>query len=250
MATFQQERSMAEDRKGICKPFRQVEGNCDGWVSWWLRSRLQGKEIWRDKYFETMHNLALYPDETLRHVAVDHYETLRHVAVDPYSESTKKLAQLPVRTDRGLEKARQLQGLFFGKTVDRQYITEGIHSDKLERADRQIAEFVEESRTQPISDQATRDDNANSICNSFKLVLSRQWVAKYSVTATTAHALGLDCLHSPRIHYFDPNLGEFLFWSVEAFIDWWRACYQDRKNGEGAFTIMQYMFRAEFYRRL
>lgn len=222
MPTNQQARSMASDLNGTCsRLFEQTEGNCNGWVSWWLRSRLQGREIWRDKYFERVHNLALYPDETLYHMAREHY--------DPDTGKTW--------TDRGLEKARKLQKLPADGIADRGYITEGV------------AKLAGQETAKSVSDFSTDDDNANNICRSFIQASAQRYAAKYSITSTTAHALGLDCQYSPRILYFDPNIGEFLFWNVVDLTKWWQACYQARSTGGGAFGIMKWSFNAEFYKR-
>ena len=235
MPTNHEARSIAmRQRNAIVMPYVQSEGNCDGTVSWWMRNRLQNKSIWRTKYFTRIHNVENYLDEPEgRFVATDHYE-----------ENVKQ------GTDKGLEKSRQLQLLFYGTGADRQYITNGIRFDKPDKEPKSVARFVGDEGPLSISDFADRGDNCNNIGKSFIRASLNKYVVKYSVTSTTAHALGLDCLESPRLRYFDPNIGEIIFSNVAELIKWWRYCYQNRAVGGGAFGIMMNMFKAEFYERL
>lgn len=234
MPTDQEARQLAIRKNGFYTPFVQREGNCDGWVSWWLRARLQGKEIWRDKYFERVYNLEAYPEEAFG----------RPIAADHYNNSTV------IRTDPGLTKARALQAQFYGTDKGRAYVTDGRRSDK-DRAPKPVARLVKEEEGLSISDFSTHGvDNANNIGKSFVRASLSRHAAKYSVKSTQAHALGLDCTQSPRVWYFDPNIGEFVFPVVTDLVSWWRACYLGRGTGGGAFGIMQRLYSAEFYERL
>jgi hypothetical protein len=209
-------------------PYRQAEGNCDGIVSWWLRSRLQDKEIWRPKYFETV-------------------AEGRQIATDHYNMDTGILE----RTDRGLEKARELQNLFYNTNADHAYITRGIRSDK-NREEKRVGEYVRTENTQPINDFSTRGDNAGNLCRSFTQCSLDHYAAKYTIqTSGLGHALGLDVLAWPTVRYFDPNIGEFNFPNVTSLIAWWLYCYQNRETGGSAFATMSgNTFNANFYRRV
>jgi len=227
MPSNSQARQLAVTHGATITPYVQAEGNCDGIVSWWLRSRLQDKDIWRPKYFEA---------------TVDG----RQIATDHYSPGTDVVE----RTDKGLEKARALQGLFYNNRDDRAYITRGVRSDKSDKAEKTMGKFVRPVGPEPINDFSTHGDNAGNICRSFISLSLERYAAKYTITSSDNHALGLDCLASPSVRYFDPNIGEFIFRNVESLIRWWRECYQRRGTGGGAFGIMLNSYKADLYRRL
>lgn len=242
MPTNQEARSMAmRQRNAIVLPFVQLEGDCDGFVSWWLRSSLKNawrlknnkekKSFWSEKYFGRIYNVANHIEEPEG----------RFVGGEYYDESGNNIE----RIDKGLEKARKLQAHFYGTNSARGYITQGIREDKPDRDPNPIAEFV--AKEGPISISEGFGDDSEGIGKSFIKAAINRYVVKYGLTTTPAHAIGLDALESPRLRYFDPNIGEFIFPNVEELIKWWRHCYQNREIGGGAFGIMQYLFTAEYY---
>ncbi len=203
-------------------PYHQSEGMCDGLVSWWLRNRLQGKTIFRDKYFDQVHNVESYMQE-------------------PEGRF--------VPAARGFAKGKALQVLFHDlQEDDTLYITLGVRSDKPDKAQKQVAILVHHRSSQPISDFSTRDENIDNLRRSFIEAAAFRYAVKLSIRATTAHAVGLDCLRSPQLRYFDPNLGQFVFTNVEQLIRWWRDCYQNRATGGGAFGMLRDYFNADYYR--
>lgn len=224
MPTNQEARSLAMRLGASVVPYHQSEGMCDGLVSWWLRNRLQAKTIFRNKYFDQVHNVEAYMQE-------------------PEGRF--------VPAERGFGKGQALQVLFHDKGEnDRRYITHGVRSDKPGKAEKEVAELVRRQMSQPISDDATRDENINNIRKSFIEAAVFHYAVKFSIKATTAHAVGLDCLKSPQLRYFDPNLGQFVFTNVEQLIRWWRDCYQKRTTGGGAFGILKTYFKADYYQSL
>ncbi|NJM53022.1 MAG: hypothetical protein HC846_06260, partial [Blastocatellia bacterium] len=138
----------------------------------------------------------------------------------------------------------------FGTGADREYITNGIRGDKSDKQPKSVGRYVGREGPLSISDFADMGENCNNIGKSFIRAALNKYVVKYSVTSTTAHAIGLDCSESPRLRYFDPNIGEFIFPNVSELVKWWRHCYQNRGTGRGAFGIMASMFKAEFYEPL
>jgi hypothetical protein len=224
MPTNQEARSSAMRLGASVIPYHQSEGMCDGLVSWWLRNQLQGKTIFRSKHFDRVQNVEAYMQEPEGRFV-------------PSADS--------------FAKGKALQVLFHDKQEDDTlYITRGVRSDKPDKNEKAVARFVHKQTSQPISDFATRDDNVNNLRRSFIEAAVHRYAAKISIKAITAHALGLDCVKSPQISYFDPNLGLFMFSSVEQLIQWWRACYQNRGQGGGAFGMFKYSFNADFYEPL
>src|SRR6266700_2910748 len=138
MPSNNEARLLAEQEKAICIPYNQVEGNCDGLVSWWLRSRLQGKEIWRNKYFDRVYPVSQHGGSNPG----------RPIASDHFNADTGLLE----RTDKGLAKARSLQALFYNSHDDRAYITHGTRSDKSGKPDKVAAVFLRHEGPQAISD--------------------------------------------------------------------------------------------------
>jgi hypothetical protein len=221
MPTNQDARLWAMKLGASVVPYHQSEGMCDGLVSWWLRDQLQGKTIFRNKYFDRVHNVEAYMEE-------------------PEGRFVPGAS--------GFAKGKALQVLFHDRHEnDTRYITLGERSDKPDKDQKPVAALVRQQRAQPIS---TRDDNINNLGRSFIEAALSHNAVKFSIRAVTAHALGLDCTKSPQIRYFDPNLGLFGFFDVTQLIRWWRNCYQKRNQGGGAFGMFQQYYSADFYKPL
>lgn len=242
MTTNQEAYAKAANLHAKYRSFVQPEGVCDGFTSWWLRARLQGKDFWQEKYFQQ----SIDPSP-----GSNNNNALKDEAVDPKSAKTEDAI-----TNKNLQKARVLQGFIFGTTTDRAYITNGTRVDKQSKLDKPVGKFINSENSKSISDFSSKDDNAKTLLESFLNVYLNQYVAKYSVSTINhkgeagAHALGLDCQQDGVVRYFDPNIGEFQFSDILILSDWWTECYKNRKKTVGAFGIMTDFFKADYYKAI
>ncbi len=227
MATDQQARDAAIATGAKCYPFSQSAGNCAGMAAWWVRSRFKGKNFWSSRSFGRIHELALYPEETF----TGFFETTR-----------------------GMEKATRLQDAFFGNDQHRNYITRPERPAKQTRSFNGPGRYVESVSAKSISSVTQyATENAVLIRKEFERVAQNCWAATFSIRTFKgrAHAVGLDALDSPSVHYFDPNLGEFVFGSSDDFCSWWCSMYAYRAipARQGAFGLMGDSFNADYFSR-
>ncbi len=279
-------RALAQKKKASFRAFDQGAyegGNCLGYVSWWVRRRLQGKLFWDEKKFTE-----------LSHEGTTWYNAEEE---EEYDFNLDKM--MIKRTDLGLIKARRLQKIFINNNKDRRYITHGDIGENTrgenKKALKEVASFISNQSGIPISGPAsprlspkqphsprkspqqtrspkqslTRSNsydnfpshnftghydvsNAQNLKKSFYEVKNKNYVAKYSFLTNdlNAHTVGLDCFNGPNTCYFDPNLGEFEFASVDQLFEWWQECYSKRaENQKSAFDIFSGKFSVDRYQK-
>ena len=222
-------------------PFNQTDDVCSGYVAWWVRSRLLGKDDarFRGKYFRFT-SCVQFPQE---------------MADALWMNMDMKIESSP----QGTAKARALQNSFgFPDAPEKvqKYILDGIRDDKREgvaKGVRPIAKLICKKDGMNISGPVsmTNQNGTSGFIESVGCALLRGVVGRYSfLTTGGSHTVGVDCSDKTSIRYFDPNLGFFAFGDKNKFGEWWDACFRTRKDCVNAFHRIQFQFCYEFYEAL
>jgi len=222
MPSDEQMRGWARDAGAVVIAFKQPGDDCAGWVSWWLRCRLKGKDFFAGKKF-TLQDLRAIPKAgegglpalTKANTLQRNYEangtaTTRYVTGD----RKKGGGQVALGTSSGeWSSFRQISG------------SAGAATAELNDED-----AIFEAAAAAM--KATADDAAN-ILTSFRRTASYEVAALYSLSTNGRHAVGLDAQKSKPV-YFDPNLGQCEFPSIGSLCAWWQKCFAARKETTGS----------------
>jgi hypothetical protein len=196
-------------------PFTQTTNLCAGLTAMWLRNAITMKDHFWDKYSDIQaHKFVLKPG------AKEKAEKLQSLFSDADNErSRKKDKDFIVAGRSGVKKPE---------------------SDKVDKP-KVYAKKTYQSKLQDIIDQRGAAGNIDNLKDAFEKAdgekgFLRISVDLYNCKASHAHAADF-CNLQPRVRYFDPLLGDFLFPNMDKLVAWWARCYHARDTNTrlGAF---------------
>ncbi len=197
--------------------FTQDGSLCTAYVAAWLRKRSRGKDFWGDGRFGRD------------------------------NEGTRRYGHAGAAVTKA---KRDMPGFLKDPKLEVGYIQAGT---------KQLASGLE--HVLGYKGMVNARNGESSLVAAFGEVATEKMLASFSVfvqrsdkDSLPSHALGLDCSGAGCV-YFDPNLGEFTFASIDKLGDWWFDCFRDRHNtGVSTYSAFQRMidghFKVELYERV